>query len=209
MPPKKRFVIKPGSKAPEFVATAFDQQRDLIQLELANFQGQYVLLVFFPNGNPVCPTEWQAFSELLPKFHDRGCVVLACTVAKPESISRLKEQPVEQGGIMGVKFPILCDEDGTICSSYGVLDERGHSRRASIILDRSHQIQHVAIYDLKVGRSAKETLELLSAYQDADKLALGMPVAFPDNSNGSAVTIRQTPTSSMNRTPLTSEAEKC
>ena len=173
--------IKPRSRAPEIELTAYHEDNDLTEIKLSNFPGQYVLLLFFPNGTPVCQTESVAFSEKLNKFGERGCQVLGLTVASPQAILGLKKSSLEDGGVKGIKFPILCDEDGSVCRNYGMLDKRGNAMRAFVILDKAHVIRHVTIYDRTVGRSVKVCLDIIDSYQENDNLQLGMPISWPSN----------------------------
>jgi peroxiredoxin (alkyl hydroperoxide reductase subunit C) len=137
--------------------------------------------------SPVCSTESVAFSEIMPKFQERGCVILGCTVAKPQDIITLKKTPLEEGGVKGIKFPIICDEEGVICLSYGMLEDNGVARRGLVILGRGHEIKHVSIYDRQVGRCANVTLSWLNAYQETDRLSMGMPIEWPDKAHRSNI----------------------
>jgi len=178
-------IIKPGAIAPSFSGMAYEEQNDLVQIKLDSYLGQYVILLFFPNGTPVCSTESVAFSEYMPKFIERGCVVIGCTVAKPQDIIGLKRTPLEEGGVKGVKFPIICDENAVICHAYGMLDDSGAARRGLLILGRNHDIKHVTVYDRQVGRCATVALNLLGSYQEVDRLSLGMPIEWPQKAQRS------------------------
>ncbi len=172
-------VIKPQERAPDIALTAFDEERDLYECKLSNFLGQYVLLLFFPNGNPVCQSESVSFSHQIGKFVGRGCVVLGCTVASPTAILGLKHTTLEKGGVKGMRFPILCDEDGSICRQWGMVDRHGDAHRALVILDKEHYVRHVAVHHRTVARSVKECLDLIDAYKENDTLELGVPISWP------------------------------
>ncbi len=171
--------IRPQERAPEIVLTAYDEEKDLYEIGLSGYLGQYVLLLFFPNGTPVCQTESVSFSEQIHKFGDRGCAVLGCTVASPQAILGLKHSHLNEGGVRGIKFPILCDEDGSVCRQWGMLDRHGDAHRGLVVLDRAHVVRHVSVHHRAVGRSVAESLDVVDACQENDSLELGMPISFP------------------------------
>ena len=173
-------MYRPRSQVLPFTATAFDSRTgDLMEFKLIQHYGQYVVLLFFPHDTPVCSTESVAFSQLGHKFAERGCVLVGVTVAAPKDLLALKDIRVADGAIEGIDFPILCDSDMSVCKQFGLLNhETGTADRATMILDRSHTVRHLAIYDIRVGRSSTNVLELVMAYQENDKLRLGMPISW-------------------------------
>jgi peroxiredoxin (alkyl hydroperoxide reductase subunit C) len=61
---------------------------------------------------------------------------------------------------------MLSDLKRELSSALGILDEsEGVAQRATFIVDPEGIIRHVSVYDLNVGRNAKEILRTLDALQ--------------------------------------------
>src|SRR3979490_1400 len=112
-----------GKKAPYFEVDAAIGQ-DFKKLTLNDYKGRYLCLFFYPlDFTFVCPTELHAFSDKMDEFKKRNCDVLACSVDSKFSHAAWLRTPKAEGGIEGVKYPILADLHKTISRSYGTLFE--------------------------------------------------------------------------------------
>jgi len=155
-----------GRKAPYFEAEAAIGQ-DFKKVTLNDFKGKYVCLFFYPlDFTFVCPTELHAFSDKLEEFKKRNCEVIGCSVDSKFSHAAWLRTPRNQGGIEGVKYPILADMHKTIARSYGTLfEDEGIAFRGLFLIDTEGVVQHSLVNNLPLGRSVDEALRLLDAIQ--------------------------------------------
>jgi peroxiredoxin (alkyl hydroperoxide reductase subunit C) len=74
--------------------------------------------------------------------------------------------PRKEGGIHGLKFPLLADINKTIASDYGVLmPNAGVALRGLFIIDPDGVLQYQTVNFLNFGRSVDETIRALQAMQ--------------------------------------------
>ena len=71
----------------------------------------------------------------------------------------------EDGGIEGIRFPVISDFNKAIASSYGILLEDGFPLRGLFIMNAEGVLKHATINDIPVGRDVDETLRLICAHQ--------------------------------------------
>ncbi len=72
----------------------------------------------------------------------------------------------KQGGLGGLKYPLLSDFNKTITRDYGILVEvEGVALRGLFLIDPKGILRQITINDLPVGRSVDETLRLVKAFQ--------------------------------------------
>ena len=65
-----------------------------------------------------------------------------------------------------VKFPVLADTNHHVSRSFGVLKEdQGIAYRGTFLIDPEGIIRYESVTDLDVGRSIKETIRVLQAFQ--------------------------------------------
>ena len=71
--------------------------------------------------------------------------------------------------LRGTPYPILADTSHRVSRAYGVLvEELGVATRGTFIIDPEGVIRYMVISDLNVGRSVKETLRALQAFQTGE-----------------------------------------
>ena len=74
--------------------------------------------------------------------------------------------PLSQGGIEGVKYPILADINKTIARDYDVLlPDAGIALRGTFLIDKEGIVRHQSVNDLPLGRNVDEMLRLVEALQ--------------------------------------------
>ena len=136
-------------------------------VSLADCAGRWLLFFWYPNDFTfVCPTEILAFSDRLDEFEDAETDILAASVDSVYSHRVWANTPREANGIQGVRFPIVSDATHSIAHEWGVLlEDEGVSLRGLFIVDPEGVVQYAALHNLNVGRSADETLRVLSALQ--------------------------------------------
>jgi len=169
-----------GKKAPVFNANAVVNGNDIVEnFSLEQFIGKKdVVFFFYPlDFTFVCPTELHAFQAKIEEFKKRNVEVVACSVDSEFSHWAWLNSEKNNGGIKGVKYPIVADLSKTISEAYGVLageydlDEEGNSvfkgapvaYRGLFLIDKNGVVRHELINDLPLGRSVDETLRMVDA----------------------------------------------
>ncbi|MCB0482225.1 MAG: peroxiredoxin [Flavobacteriales bacterium] len=171
-----------GKNAPSFSANAVANGGEVIEgFSLDQYKGKnHVLFFFYPKDFTfVCPTELHAFQSRLADFEARGVKVVACSTDTAESHWGWLQMPKKQGGIEGVKYPIVADTTKTISANYGVLagdydiDEEGMliatgpmiAYRGLFLIDKNGVVQHQIVNNFPLGRSVDEALRMVDALQ--------------------------------------------
>lgn len=155
-----------GKKAPYFEGEAAIGS-EFKKISLNDYKGKYLCLFFYPlDFTFVCPTELHAFSDKYEEFKKRNCEVLACSVDSTFSHAAWLRTPRAEGGIQGVKYPILSDIHKTIARSYGtLLESDGVAFRGLFLIDREGVVQHALVNNLPLGRNVDEALRMVDAIQ--------------------------------------------
>ena len=159
-----------GKKAPEFKATAAIAG-DFKEISLSDLRGKHVVLFFYPlDFTFVCPTELHAFQEKLEQFRGMNTEVIGCSVDSQFSHNAWLKTPVSEGGIQGVKYPLLADINKTIARDYDVLiPEAGIALRGTFLIDKDGIVRQQTVNDLPLGRNVDEMLRLVEALQFHEK----------------------------------------
>jgi peroxiredoxin (alkyl hydroperoxide reductase subunit C) len=156
-----------GKPAPSFRLDAVDDG-DFKQLALEDFRGRWLVLLFYPlDFTFVCPTELCAFSDRIEEFRALGADVAGVSVDSHYTHLAWTQKPRSEGGVRGLRFPLLSDLSRKVGLSYGVLNEDGVALRALVVIDPQGVVQHATVNNLSVGRSVDETLRVIQAYQHA------------------------------------------
>ena len=113
--------LKAGDIAPKFSLPDQDGE----QVNLTDFQGQRVLVYFYP------------------KAMTPGCTVQGISTDKPEKLSRFAEKEL-------LNFTLLSDEDHQVCEQFGVWGEKSFMgktydgiHRISFLIDADGKVEHV------------------------------------------------------------------
>jgi peroxiredoxin 2/4 len=171
-----------GKKAPLFEAEAVVNGGEFIEnFSLDQYLGEkHVIFFFYPlDFTFVCPTEILSFQHHIEEFEKRNVAVVGCSVDSKYSHWAWLNTSQDEGGIKGVKFPLVSDLSKTISENYDVLageyrySDEGHSAfdgapvsyRGLFLIDKQGIIRHQLINDLPLGRSVKEALRIVDALQ--------------------------------------------
>lgn len=171
-----------GKKAPVFIAPAVINGSEVIEgFSLEQYLGKkYIVFFFYPaDFTFVCPTELIAFQEKLKEFEKRKVAVVGCSVDSHFSHWKWLQTEPNQGGIKGVKYPLVSDLSKTISENYDVLagnyeySEDGNVKfegspmayRGLFLIDKKGIVRHQTINDMPLGRSVAETLRMVDALQ--------------------------------------------
>jgi peroxiredoxin Q/BCP len=137
--------------------------------QLADYQGKWVVLYFYPKDNtPGCTTQACELRDDIFKFRELGAVILGVSVDDVESKKAFAEEH-------GLPFPVLADADKKVSASYGVLTKfmglMELARRDTFIIDPQGKVaRHFVKVDPK-GHSQLVLAELrrLGAKPAADR----------------------------------------
>ena len=155
-----------GKNAPEFKAEAV-VNGDFKSVSLSDYRGKYVLLFFYPlDFTFVCPTELHAFQEKLDQFKKLNTEVLGVSIDSKFSHLAWLNTKRDDGGIEGVKYPLISDINKTIARDYDVLiPNDGVALRGAFLIDKTGKVRHQTVNDLPLGRNIDEFLRLVEALQ--------------------------------------------
>ena len=155
-----------GQKAPEFSLDAVIGKGDFKKVSLSDYKGKWVVLFFYPlDFTFICPTEIQEFSKRDDEFKKLNAVVLGCSVDSKHS-----HKAWVNGNLGELRYPLLSDMTRDMTRSYGALiEDSGHSTRATFVIDPNGVIQYALYHNTNVGRSVGETLRVVDALQTGER----------------------------------------
>jgi peroxiredoxin 2/4 len=171
-----------GKKAPVFSAKAVINGGEIIEnFSLEQFIGKkHVVFFFYPlDFTFVCPTEIIAFQDKIVEFEKRNVAVVGCSVDSEFSHWAWLNTEKKDGGIKGVKFPLVSDLSKTIAENYDVLagsydyNDEGETSfkgapvayRGLFLIDKQGMVRHQLVNDLPLGRSVDEAIRMVDALQ--------------------------------------------
>ncbi len=96
-------------------------------------------------------------------------MVLGLSVDSQFSHKAWLEVPRKQGGLGGLKYPLVSDLTKKISADYGVLLDDGIALRGLFLIDKAGVVRHITINDLPIGRSVDEVLRTLDALQHVEQ----------------------------------------
>ena len=170
-----------GKKAPVFKAKAVINGSEIVDFSLDQFiNKKYVIFFFYPaDFTFVCPTEIIAFQDKIEEFEKRNVAVVGCSVDSEFSHWKWLQTELKDGGIKGVKFPLVSDFSKTISENYDVLageydyNDEGEATfigeplayRGLFLIDKQGIVRHQLVNDLPLGRNIDEAIRMVDALQ--------------------------------------------
>ena len=171
-----------GKKAPLFTTKAVVNGGEIVEdFSLEQYIGKkHVVFFFYPaDFTFVCPTELVAFQDQIDEFEKRNVAVIGCSVDSEFSHWKWLQTELKDGGIKGVKYPIVSDFSKTIAENYDVLageydyDNDGNAifkgapvaYRGLFLIDKQGIVRHQVVNDLPLGRSIDEAFRMVDALQ--------------------------------------------
>ncbi|MGA2407702.1 MAG: peroxiredoxin [Bacteroidales bacterium] len=171
-----------GKKAPAFSAPAVINGGEIVEdFSIEQYLGKkYVVFFFYPaDFTFVCPTELLAFQDRIKDFEEKNVALVACSVDSKYSHWKWLQTELKNGGIKGVKYPLVSDLSKTISENYDVLagnydySEEGdvtfigtpEAYRGLFLIDKKGIVRHQTVNDMPLGRSVSETLRMVDALQ--------------------------------------------
>ncbi len=167
-----------GKQFPDISVKAIDEMGDAYQLNVlqqAVENKKKVVLFWYPKDFTfVCPTEIHAFQEAAAEFAKRNTIVIGASCDTAEVHFAWLNTAKDNGGIEGVKFPILADSTRVLAYELGILDydmydEDGPAGdnvpyRATYLLDENGMVFHESVNHFPVGRNVHEYIRLIDAF---------------------------------------------
>ena len=149
--------LQVGDAAPAFSAQDDTGKR----WSLKDLKGKTVVLYFYPkDSTPGCTTEACDFRDHYKTFLKKGAVVLGVSADSAKSHQNFKQK-------QSLPFPLLVDEDKTICRAYGVWDKKTlYGRefmgivRSTFVIDE-HGLLKDVVRKVKVAGHVQSILEAL------------------------------------------------
>jgi peroxiredoxin Q/BCP len=133
------------------------------QTKLSKYQGQYLVLYFYPKAStPGCTTESCDFTELFPQFSDANTQILGVSMDTLKRQDNFKEK-------YNFSFDLIADTNQEICKYFGVFQEKknfgktymGIVRSTFIISPQGELIKEWR--NLRVKGHAQEVFDLIQS----------------------------------------------
>jgi len=193
-----------GKKAPLFTAPAVTNGGEMVDaFKLEDYIGKkYVIVFFYPaDFTFVCPTEIIAFQDHMEEFDKRNVQVIGVSTDSQFSHWKWLQTERNDGGIKGVKYPLIADQSKAISMDYDVLAgaydfEEGSddykmifngtpmAYRGLFLIDKEGTVQHQVVNNMPLGRSIKETLRMVDALQYFEKNGEVCPADWSEGEEG-------------------------
>lgn len=150
-----------GDKAPEFTLRASDKS----QVNLKDYQGKNVVLLFFPLAfTGVCTKELCMLRDGIAAYEKLDAQILAVSVDSLYVLNKWKEE-------QKFNFPLLSDFNRTVCKKYDtqykdfVFEMKGVAKRSAFVIDKQGIIRYAEVLDnagdMPNFDAVKKTLETL------------------------------------------------
>lgn len=190
-----------GKKAPVFKTGAVINGNEIVEdFSLEQYIGKkYVVFFFYPaDFTFVCPTELIAFQNQMAEFESRGVAVVGVSTDSVFSHWKWLQTPQKEGGIQGVKYPLVSDQTLFISSTYDVLaggvnytDEGEEffagvpqAYRGLFLIDKEGVVRHQVVNDMPLGRSVEETLRMIDSLQFTEEYGEVCPANWKKGKEG-------------------------
>jgi alkyl hydroperoxide reductase subunit AhpC len=149
-------------KAPHFKATAVVGKGEFQPLDLADFEGSWVVLFFYPaDFTTVCPTELLELSRRAKEFAAINAEIIGISTDSKHAHRAWINMDLGE-----LAFPLAADPKREIARAYGaLLEHEGIATRATFLIDPKGVVQYASSHPPAVGRSISEILRVLEALQ--------------------------------------------
>ena len=153
-----------GQKAPEWTAQAYVNGEEKM-ISSKDYDGKWHVIYWYPlDFTFVCPTEIRGFEAMLGDFKEDGIEVIG---ASTDSFFSHKAWFADRSTFsQEITHPVVADTNHDFSKAFGVLKgDAGIAYRATVIVDDKGIIRSSSVNDLAVGRSPKEILRTVQAFQ--------------------------------------------
>lgn len=152
---------------------------EIKKIRLSDFKGRrYLVLAFYPlDFTFVCPTELNSLSDNIEEFEKRNTTVLLISKDSVYSHKAWASIPRINGGVEGVKLPMVSDVCGKLSKQFGLYDEENDfTKRATVILDKDLNMYYYCVHHDMIGRSIEELLRVVDAMDNVIKFGETCPM---------------------------------
>jgi peroxiredoxin len=154
--------IQTGQQAPDFTLYDSDKQK----VNLGDFKGKNVLLLFFPQAfTGTCTKELCSTRDNIALYNEANAQVLGISVDSVFTLARYKED-------QRLNFPLLSDFNKETSTAYGslydsfVFDMKGVSKRSAFVIDKKGIVRYAEVLekatDLPDFATIQKTLQELN-----------------------------------------------
>lgn len=129
-----------GDVAPEI--ELLDDKGDMRRL--SDYAGKPVIIYFYPKDDtPGCTSEACSFRDNIVEFKNVDAAILGISKDSVKSHAKFRDK-------YDLNFPLLADEEGTVCMAYGAWQEKSMYgkkymgiQRMTFLIDGSGKIAHI------------------------------------------------------------------
>jgi peroxiredoxin Q/BCP len=119
--------LQPGNPAPAFSLPTDGNGK----ASLSDFKGRKLVIYFYPKDDtPGCTTESCGFRDSIEQFNDLGIAIVGVSKDSVKSHDKFKKK-------YELNFPLISDEEGTMCEAYGVWTEKSMYGKKYMGIERS------------------------------------------------------------------------
>ena len=144
-------------------------------LDQAADNNKKVLLFWYPKDFTfVCTTEIHAFQEISAELEKRNTILIGASCDTAEVHFAWLNTAKENGGIEGVKFPLIAYSTRVLAYELGILDYDMYDEedmggdnvpyRATYLIDEKGQVFHESVNHFPIGRNVQEYIRLIDAF---------------------------------------------
>ena len=145
-------LLQVGAQAPSFQGQTAEDSL----LDLSDFQGQWLVIYFYPKAHTSgCTREGQAFNALLDQFEALNAAVLGVSTDKPGTLAKFRDKH-------DFGFVLLSDADKEISTAFGTLKDHGKSANRITYLVDPEGVVRAVWPGVKVDGHAEKVLARLS-----------------------------------------------
>lgn len=150
-----------GRPIPEGTFQTF-HQNSISPISLAQYRGQWLVLVFYPGDFTfVCPTELAELADLYDDFRQAGAEVMGVST---DSVYVHKAWHDTSPTIRKIRYPMVSDPTGRLARDLGVyVEQEGVALRGSFIFDPDGLLCAFEVHMNSIGRNMHELLRKLQA----------------------------------------------
>lgn len=143
---------------------------EVAAINLADFKGKYVVLLFYVlDFSPKCTEELALFNDRIKKFQELKTELLAISTDSAYTHLAWTKGPRTNIEIGAIDIKLVTDFSNEICYDYGTLCENsGTAHRALFILDRDLIVRYILFNDRNVKRNVEEVIRILEVLQKHD-----------------------------------------
>jgi len=140
-------MLQAGDRAPDFSLSDQDGE----QVQLADRDGQWTLLVFYPGDDtPVCTRQLCEYRDGIEEFAGLGVEVIGISADDSESHRKFKQK-------RDLPFTLLSDPDLEVAGQYGCKGALG-MKRGVFLVDPGRSIRYAHVESVALFRRRRDEL---------------------------------------------------